>query len=336
MLINIKAVCELLQESLAEQLNIFDYPAVLLDNNLKVIEKNVFANGVANFLRRGLKTTNYMPEGDGLKISKMITGDTMITSVEKDGRKVSVNIICGFDCYLMVLLPDSANLRTAVLKKYEKMSGYEANVSQPEPRSVAKRIKTFGMEEIIETALRNHMSPHPLPFFDSLAVIKSLLGEIERRMPKYKNRIKLSCPSNELIIEGDEKDFLLIIAFMISLCLDLSEKEVCVEIENDKNELIFTVSTNADTSAYEITRLASPRKGQASDEKFDESDFRAYMLKLLADGNLWDFGIDSDGGKISFALRTSCVKRGAEFTVRDVSHTFVAEVVENLFADSLK
>ncbi len=333
MVINIRTACGYLPDELAEKLNMLEYPAVLLDKDLKVTAKNGEAFGFVPFLRRGTKITRFLPEGDEAKVKEMITCDTLISSINKDGKSFRVNIICGFDCYLVILRPESASLRAEVFSKYEKMSGYEADITEPETFTDRKQGKSSGIADLIEPALYKHLSPHPLPFFNSSAILNAFLSELERAFPNYRSRIKSSISEEELISEGDEKDFILIIAFMISLCLDFSESQVSLEAEKDQNELVFRVSANADESVYDVARLVSLSKGFAnSADGFNESDLRAYMLKLLADGNLWDFSIGYNGGRLDFTLRTPYVKRGEEFMVRDISAAFVVKVIKALIS----
>ncbi|MBO5870640.1 MAG: hypothetical protein J6Q89_07825 [Clostridia bacterium] len=330
MFINIRTVCGLLPDELAEKLNMLEYPAVLLDKDLKVVSKNNEANGFARFLRKGAKISRFLPEGDETKVKNMISGDTLVSSISANGISFRVNIIHGFDCYLVILHAESAGLRDGVASKYMRMSGYDVDITEPEKPSKQPKMP-IGLERIIENALLKHSSPHSLPFFNSAAIIKGLTNELQKANKTLSDRIKCSVAENELISEGNEKDFILILAFMISLCLDFSEDDIFLEAKNEKDELVFRVSSNVDASVYGVARLASLSKGFGNSENgFEESDFYAYLLKLLSDGNLWDFSIDCHSGKLNFTLRTPYVRSGEEFMVRDISAEFIINVVKEL------
>ncbi len=339
MVINIRTTGKLLPEELSEKLNTLEIPAILLDKELKVIARNTESAEFASFLRKGAKINRYLPEGDGEKVLAMNPCETFITSIKGNQSECRVNIVCGVNCRLVIFQPYQGKLNAEVLDKYKKMSGYDTTVELPrvenEPAKGGKRLAS-GMSEIIETVILGQSGLRGLPFFNSAVLLKSLLSEMANAAPRYSERIKLSLSSDELITEGSDKDFVLMAAFMMLFCLDCStDGEVSADAKNIGGELVFSVSCKADSSVYGIAKLTSIRKSfRTIDPEFSESDFLIYMLKLLADGNLWDlnigYGID---GRLDFTVRAPYVKSGEEFMVRDISGKFLQKLVAELFSE---
>lgn len=338
MLINIRTMGRLMSEELLEKLAGLPYPAVLLDETLKIVEKNRESVEFASFLKKGTKIHRYIPESDIAKLIAMKPCDTLITEVSTVEKRCHVNVICGVGCRLIVFQPAVSGLFSGVSEKYMKMSGYDADIQKDgvyasEDIHIRRFSKKFS--EIIESVCAAHCEILALPFFNVAAILTRLVSEIELIAPR-KIKINLDLSSSELIGEGSEKDFVLVSAFMISLCLEsMADGELTVLAEDQMGEMVLSVFCDSQSSAYGMAKSASMRMRQGNSSA-DENDFLVYMLKLLADANLWDISVSSDMGKSGFVLRIPCVKSGEEFTVRDASVEFIGSVVAEVFGLSQK
>ena len=329
MFINIKTCRGFLPDEAAEEIENLEFPAVLLDKNLKLLQKNILAKKFGSDLRKGMKFSRFLKEDDVEKIGSMSLGETLFLSVKNGDNEFRANVICGVDCYLVLMRAGSMQLRDTVLEKYRKMSGYDSTiVAEKIPVDNEKRVSAI--EEIIAEALFKQLSPRTLPFFNTATIYKGILDEFKTVIPDLTKRVTLKIPQEELIGEGDEKDFCFMFSAMLSLCLDFADGEVKVESKNDGDELVVSVIADIDVLTYGIARLTAFENSKYNLDPSDELGFLVYMLKLLSDSNLWDFSVTCKEGQLRFSLRTPYVKRGEEFMVHDISASYIKKLVKAL------
>lgn len=330
MLINVKTVSELSLADLAEKLNFLGLPAVLLDDELKVAAKSKESTEFAPFLRCGARIDRFLPEDDIGKISKMRPKDTVFTSLIHNGTESYVSIICGDGCRLVVF-HSYAGLCLEVMDKYVKMSGYDAELKSGHtggvPLAPSKNIPKR-MEDIIEAACSRQGKLLSLPFFDSAAAVKRLLAEIAGAKLKNKPKISLTLPADELVSEGSERDFILAAAVMIAVCLECAvDGRVSVDVQDGESELAFDISCETEETVYGAVSF-----GRLGLNTAEGQDIRSYMLKLLADANLWDITSYSENGRFGIKLCTPCVRRGEEFMVHDATSEYIRSIVSAVFS----
>ena len=326
MFINIKTGRGFMPDEVMEEMENIEFPAVLLDKNLKVLKKNS-ASRKFESLRKGMKFSRFLTESDEAKIRLMSLGETLFLAVANQNSEFRANVICGVDCHLVLMRVGSMKLRDAVVEKYQRMSGYDSTMIAND-LLIDNEKHISAIEGIVVEALFKQLSPRTLPFFNALTITNGILGEFANTFSDFLSRVTVKISQDELVSEGDEKDFALMFAAMVSLCLDFAENEIRIELRNEGDELVVSLVADVDVSDYGIARLTSLDKNESMLDAADELGFLTYMLKLLSDCNLWDFLVTCKDGQLRFSLRTPYVKRGEEFMVHDISTLYIKKLVK--------
>lgn len=328
MLISIKMAGELSKEALAERLNSLGFPALLLDGDLKVIAKNTESLEFASKIRIGSKINRYLSEEGAVSVTDMQPGETRTERFTSEKLSCRVSVVCGNECRLFIFRPVGGGLRKGIYDKYRKMSGYDVIVSEPEitPHEFKAGTGRENLAEIINRLLETHTATRRLPFFNVFDALMLIKGEIERYAPELAKRISVSYNGKKLFAEGSERDFALISIFVAAFCCDVSvDSRVYIEADALENELMLRVFCEgmhtADSDSLHI-----------SESPLEEYGFWAHLIKLLADGNLWDFKAQiNHRDKSEFVLRMPAVAAGEEFYIRDISTEFVRALVSAFF-----
>ena len=286
MLINVKSAGTLFRQQIIQQMNNIGKPAILLDEDLKIIDKNKSASAVVR-LRRGAKLTPLLPKEHIKPIFEMKPHSVLSTTLNLGAFSCKANVICGADCRLAVFSQENGGLGIEVLEKYKKMSGYDITLVRGEEASeenILKEERRKGeLSDIVENILDGLKGVRGLPFFNASAVLKSIENEIQNHNVKSRNLVRFSGRLNELITEGSDRDFILIITALIAFCSDKSRCEpVSVEVFDYEDELVFRVSGNSSLSDYDIACIATMNGKFASfGRNLGDDVFWGYLIKLF-------------------------------------------------------
>lgn len=328
MVVDIKTVMSSSRGELSEYVKTLSVPAVLLDEKLKIISKNSEAATTVRGLRKGISVKKFVSSADFAKLAEIEMGQSVYAEFLCDGMCYGATVVGGFDFRLAVLRPLDSGIRCSISSLYEKISGYDLKINAPETEILSENSFTRAMSAFFLHKLDELSAVRELPFFNAAAVVKSIFGELSRFSRRKYEKIHASVSSDELVISGSAHDFALFVGLLLAYCVDIcAEERFVFEASSLGNEAIFRVAVNTDLSFGEMRRFT----GNVNMD--DELSFRLYMLRLLADGNLWEFRSGQDyEGRLTFTLRTLLTTPFGTPCLRDVSNEKLRELIRLLFA----
>ena len=136
--------------------------------------------------------------------------------------------------------------------------------------------------------------------------VAALAGRAFKKATPAGKGITCSVCSGSLNVEGSPLDFLLIGIFAVSFCLDVNQRR-SVLVHADRVD-----------GMVELTVGCKRRRGEDCSITHTLPKHWLHLMRLIADGNLWDIRVGSDN-TYSFRLTVSMrhVAPGAEFSVRE-------------------
>ena len=322
MFINIKASALLTKERFIEDAERINSPAIFADGSFKIIAKTKSVNELLRGVRKGTKLTRFLPETAVFEIENMQSDSVCRTDF------LTINGICGVvvirkeDGYLMVF----DNLFSELLKSandvYGKMSGYD-NKLEDENWDFA--YCSDKLKELLGEILASLKITKGLPFFEVVSVVRHIASKTKDAVAEKEIAFEIS--DERILTVGNKKDFaaatVLLIAFLLK-----TESSISVKLEANDETIGLSVLGNGDFLPFERLNVRGFLDGL---ETRKDNRFLLYLIKLIADANLWDFKTVSDfGGFSGFRLVLPFIKSGEEFLLREDENDYIDELVEKL------
>lgn len=331
MLLNINSDGELTLEVLADKLENYAVPLVLLREDLKLFAKNRRVSEYVSGLRIGSsfrKRFTYEALNDILVLQP---GQCLRTELIKNETCYSVTVSRMKNCYALVLKPFDA--LKGIDRIYGRLSGYDMNIESPAAEPDSEIFRFSETATLILKMLDELKSVRGMPFFNAAAVVRSVVDTATRRYRKFADSFRLLLNDAELISQGNSRDFALIITLLSAFCMDCSaEKNVTVEAYESQDDGVFRIYSDTDMSAYDISRLIFP-DGYSSFE--NASSLWFHLIKMLSEANLWEFSVEqSVDGFVVFNLRLPLFREGIkDYILEDSAPGFVSEMIGIIFAE---
>ncbi len=321
MRINIKTLGGNSRTELEKEVSLMSEPVVLLDENLKVVSKSPAVNEYIPGIRRGAKFSRFL-SGEALSVvSSMNAGGVSSIELEVNSATLGGMAVCGDRFTVVFIRPLYAKLIDLVTADYKRMSGYDNEI----PALMPKESRVYEIAGLLSELLDTMDFFNGLPFFNSASVIRGIAQETAKLPKKLSERFEFSVSENELITDGSDRAFALISLFAASFFAENGAKKVKTELSGKGNEIVLRV-VGEDLVLFSGAEIF--KKPFRAPEDMNETDFWLYMIKLLADRNLWDFEIERGvSGKTAFVLRSNFVRKGEEFALRDISSEFIEKVI---------
>ncbi len=338
MLLNIKSLTDEHLSSMEELIDHRDMPMILTDDKLFVLKKNKPASSISSGLRRGAKITRFLPAADQALVPDMQPREILSTTLQFDTMPArEVLVVCGCGFRLFVFASVGASLCRRVDELYAKMSGYDSLKSEP-PLESAFRLseKKFAslLSNMLVSSAEEFRRVRGLPFFNLSSIIDMVYCCIRDSRDGTRNKVRIGSFSPTLTTEGNPRDFALILSFAISFCMDVrSEGEVLLSVSEHHDDTVVSVSCDSGSSSYGLARMIRPWKPTASSpEPNDGMGFWLHMVRLLAEGNLWDFTSDIElGGGFTLSISVPRVGSVDSYLIRDSRPKELVDIVSVFF-----
>lgn len=322
MLINISSASSLEYRGLKTKIIQLGYPALLLDESTKILFRNREAERKYPKFRVGSLLANRISGECAAYISEMPVGESLSATLLPYGNG-SVTLIRCEDCFLAVFLPMLDEIQKSISEKYGLLSGYDIPAVPLALNSDRNRFDKFAR---VALDLLDIKGRRQQTCFNAATTLESLGNELDTA--GY-GKVDLKIISDDLLVRGSECDFIMIAAFAVSVCFGLSGSDIGITLDNRGLETALTVSARNSGGESDCFGGFADIKNSRVHE--NEASFWLYMLKLLADANLWELRCESrsDGATV-FELSMPCVRSGEEMLVFEPRRDIVSAVVSAL------
>jgi hypothetical protein len=333
MLINVKTVGINDSESLSVLANGLGIPAVLTDESLKIIKKNPsFSKTIPN-LRKGSGMGSFFDGSAREEIANMSQSDVFATRLTaKDGTAFGVIVLGGIDSRLLIFNAIGSDIVERIDGLYRRMSGFDDGKIGFDTNSDFLPIsgtKSSDAKALLSKMLADIGSVRTLPFFNAADVIKAISSAVSGASRPVKDRLRIELVSDEMITHGCARDLALIISFSVAFCLDNSDSSpVFLKADVNDGEIEFSVTSRTELSVYDAARMTAIY----NDEDDESKNFWFYMIRLLADANLWSFSTEARiDGTVVFKLKTPFSESVESLLLRDSLNEEVSAVINMFF-----
>ncbi len=318
MVINIKAIGALDRENLCERITSFGAPAIVVDENFKIVCKTASVNEFLTGVRKGSEIKRYLSEESLFEIEKIENEHIFHCEMASSKRNFGVAVIGGSDCRLVIFRPIYNDIVASVERSYCKMSGYDGSIGE----EIEDACNSLGRASIIADAINGFQTIRGLPFFDASAVLNRLFACLP---DEIRDNVELSASDSKIVTNGNERDFALAFVFALANCLERGS-HADISLFEQSGETVLRISS--DFSLGKDGRINLSKFLKSKGEKF----LWLYLLKLISDANLWDFGIFSlDSGDTTIEIRSSLFKNGDEFLLREDNFDFAPDLIKAFF-----
>ena len=321
MRIDIRSVNNMTVDELVLEISAMQEPALLVDARFKILAKSRLANECFSGIRKGTSIKLFLSEEDACRISEMKGSSLLNAEFSDKGSTFGGMVICKENVRIIVLRPLFSKVVGQINNYYGRMSGYDSSVSVP----FEKQAREMEFAETLGELFDSMDFLTGLPFFNASSVIRALEKEIEKFPKKVSARFKFEVSENELITDGSDRAFALIAVFAASLLAEYGSEKTSILLSGKNNAVTLTITGSA------LISEGLPKGFIKNPSEMDEASFRLYMIKLLADQNLWDFKVcDVPPCNAALVLEAPLVKKGEEFAIRDVSLPFIKKLISLL------
>lgn len=321
-------------ENLKQETELFSLPILILGEDFKIIAKgNSFFDSKS--LRIGARFDNLLGNADRERLYLLEYGDMLVADLSDGTSKGYATVIRGIDCFLVCFRFLADGMVERILDRMDRLSGYDIGVnayisavlSNVDGTQTGKRLST-----VIDRLLIELSDVHRLAFFafgETASAFFSVLGEIA---PALLRRVNVPKSFPESVALGCGDDFLLISAYVLSLCLDCScGGGVDFSASNCEGGIRFSFSCDMADKGGDALVFANALCGRTSFENpLDRPSFWAFFARLIADTNLWEISA-SASDRFSFSAYIPSVARGDEFSVRDPETASLVAVLKFFF-----
>lgn len=310
-------------ESIIKRITTLEFPAVIVDDEMKIMAKNKSASSVFSNLRSGRTFKKHVCAEDVSDIENMQEKQIMHINLA-DGKNKAV-VICGNGYRLFVVTKAFAHAHDGVLRLYRESSGYDINLVQPNGTKMGFANKE-NVDETTEKISCCDVLSSLNTVFDAADVFARFCSEMKSKSGKFKKQFEIAFHKETMAILGAEKDFSLILAYLTRFCL---EKTVGtspkIKLFRSEDEVVLQIKAELDTKEYP----GNLKNGFDTEEKY-----WFYLIKLLADGNLWDFSEKHlPNGQTEFLLKAKHVAIKEKYVLRDISNEYIRRIIDFVFAD---
>ncbi len=309
------------------------YPALLLDAEARVLVKNRKSHRYTAGIPIGAKIRRYISADDEQKILQMKNGETFSCNFVRGDERFGVSVVCGQNCRLILFQPLSAGIFESIDALYGKMSGYDLHVTEDIEKYTSNELYTKEISTLILGLLDKHKTIHPLPFFDMSSALSGFIEETKKLSHRMSNYFEFDAASSEAIVAGSEQDFILMLAFVASIFVELSDK-VYIELAESGGEAVCSISVDRLAPEAEILLLDLHKELRAGfDSKTNDKRLWFYLIKLLADANLWDVAtVRDENGRVRFVLSAPITAPFEAIALRDSANEFIQKVASLFFS----
>lgn len=310
------------------------YPAILLDSDARVLVKNRKSHRYSAGIPIGAKIRRYISADDEQKILQMNDGETLCCSFVRGDESFGISVVCGQNCRLILFQPLGAGIVESIDYLYGKMSGYDLCVAESIDKYTSNELYTKEISTLILGLLDKHRTIHRLPFFDMSAVVSGFIEETKKLSHRMENYFVFNSSSGEAIVAGSEQDFILILTFVASVFVESGSK-VYIELTESGGEAVCSISADRLTPETENLFLKLHKDFRMTpDDETDDKQLWFYLIKLLADANLWDAATVQDAsGKVRFVLSAPITAPFEAIALRDSFSEFLHKVVSFFFGE---
>ena len=300
---------------LAIDIHLFGYPAMLLDNKGKIIERNIECFQFLSGRAMGVRFSRFLNESDALLVAKLGLGETCYVSFKNKIYPINVGVTRLSFGYLAIFQPLGGGIVKRAEEKCKNLSGYDFISSLPDDIELEfERFSRFS--KAVEQLIEGKPIPKRVPIFEPRYYISSLIGEgTSLNLPDEK-QINFVSDSNPIAAYGNDLDFVLISAFALSYCLSVATDGVVdASLERSGDDVFLRVSCSK------------------CKENFKLPDYWIRLLRLIADTNLWELLTLCEGERLSFTLKLPYVEFEDKIVLYEKPLDDVSHLLATLFCE---
>lgn len=284
-----------------------DAPVFLMGEDLKIIYRNNCAKLRVNRIKEGMRILRFLDEEDRHKLWELEDGMMFSCELSFGAKRYGVNLFRVRDYRIAVVHSVYAGICRSLKDIYERMSGYTAAFGDYEPfcGENYRDGRTRNAELTVLETLARRTRYRALPFLNVASVVTAFREEVRAYSPALGKRIKLHIENGEKLIEGSEQDFILILTAVLFLFADL-EKDINIEVYEYHGDGFCRILVDSEKSESELHEILSSNRFCDFQGELGTVRFWLYLLKLLAEGNLWELVSEhSDDGRLCVTVRSA-------------------------------
>ncbi len=312
--LNLNVAFDMDLDSLCEMIDSLKEPAIILDNNLKVISKNKKATRIFTNLRKGRLVGGLMIAEDKEKLRSLSVKQTVLVKLLNGEIVYGATAVSFSDGILLTVRPLSAGLRERLEQVYNKASGYDINIS----------VELTHKDDFMAFSLNNLCFPRESRFFNVTAVAESVINQLSSDYPRIFEKISVNSSLKNNYTLGSEYDFSIILTYIISFCLLCTNEKIGLELFEENGVLAVKISAVPPQDMDEAEALINgfPK---------DNASWKN-LIKMLSDGNLWSLDIKCGYKKpISFTVKMPVAEEKQPFVLSDAFKKTVAKILSAFF-----
>ncbi len=278
--IDLTHICD--SEYIREQVPSMSIPALYADKDLVLLNKS--ASFCSNFkkLRLGSRLSPLFEEEYSARISNMVCGEIAYCVVNIGGIDHGVNIIRGKDFYLLLFHPISTELIGALQRLYGDMPGdgllLESSFSDFQER--INKGCSFATANTLTQVFSHFSQPRSMHVFNVSYAMRALTNGLNVALC---DTVPCNFTVSPGVGFGSSEAFVMALSATAFIFLG-AEQKISLECEE------------SDGFAFcRIVVLENQRTSPLTEQDIEECCNWFYLVKLLAEGNLWEIKLEARG-----------------------------------------
>ena len=321
MILYFNTLSSLTEADLSQQGRFQDQPLIIADENFKLIAKTRIVNEYLSNVRKGTKLTRFLSDEAISEISNMQPQSACRSEFFTKNGNYPIVIVRNNERLLIVLDRFFSEIYKNATEVYGKLSGYDSPMLDENSPFAPCFDKAHA---ILGDVLASLSVIKGLPFFETVSLLQHIASRVKNI--EIGRSVSFSLENEKMLTSGNERDFATAVVLMLSFLLK-NENEVSIKLQKDGEIINLSVLGNGGFLPFE--RFELRRFLCDGDTKTDEGFF-VYLVKLLSDANLWDFGVVFEENKFSgFNLQLPYIKSGDEFLLRENDFSYIDTLLQN-------
>lgn len=263
------------------------------------------------------------------RVSELLPRQVLCAELSLFGTSFAATVIGGGEKLLVLFDSVEARIEKTVFDACGRMSGYDLKLRYPSQISGGETpVLTRGMfgddAEFLFRVLNERKNARELSPFNAAEVLSAVIEK------SGGENFTVTAKNADVNTVGSMRDLAVAAAYMLSFFKrNQSGEKAEIRTFSDSLSLSFCVEGATDISEDEAGLLLSGRPvGTGLSDKAAEESFWLYLIRLLAETNLWSLETEYKNGRARFTLILPSAEQNAHCVLRDRPDALAAAAVK--------
>lgn len=322
----------------------YDFPAILLDEERYIRERNSRARMQVIPVRKGTKLDKYLTERNIAVLDAMKPGEVANIDLELPNL-FGAMAFRAESYYLIICSAVTASLRKHTFEAYRFIPGYDRSIlididksseNSEEVRTNYGKIVRFQSHMCEFVRIISGGRPDSRHPFGVSAVSETVFSMAKDMLSQLAFTVNIGPITPGLFTDGSERDFAMMLSSMLAVSVKYSARDkLTIGMNRDANDIRLVVTIDSKLDSELISSLASGRfRSDDFSSEYGVLKFDIYLMELIADGNLWDFSAVGESGaygKLSLCLTVPVYSGRSAGMLRDSEPINARDMLMNEF-----